>query len=529
VRHFKPIALAAAAAITLVSFATAQAQDTLRLRLQARDLGSIDPALTKTGDDETVVLQIFNSLVNLKRGTMDVDLANLQPELAERWDISPDKKTWTFYLRPGIKWHKGFGEVSAEDVKFSYERQISPDLGGVHGANFKDIASIDVVDPLTVRFNLKQPNAFFHASALTPGFGRFIVPKKAVEQLGVEFGRAPIGSGPFAFSEYRPQESVVLTANKNYFRGAPPTETLQFRYVPSDNAATIAFIGKEFDQTSGPREPRWVEQIQKASTGAKISVMQPGSLQFIHFNMKVKPLDDVRVRRAIAYAVDRKIWGNVFGVVHGPLPAIVPAEFYGALKTAEIPAELTYSYNLEKAKSLLAEAGYPNGFTIEAISSERTDYKTNMLMVQDMLRKVGINVQLKILDHASYHSAIRKDEGTIVMLSTAIAPTAPAVINEFLHSAAAVGKPASLRNFSHYGEVGGSVDKLVDQAVSETDSERQLALLKEAQLQILRDVPVLPLQTQPLIAAIQGDIDLGYQPVSGFGQYEYATARRVRK
>jgi peptide/nickel transport system substrate-binding protein len=146
-----------------------------------------------------------------------------------------------------------------------------------------------------------------------------------------------------------------------------------------------------------------------------------------------------------------------------------------------------------------------------------------------MLRKVGINVQLKILDHTSYHAAIRKDEGTIVMLSTAIAPTAPAVINEFLHSAAAVGKPASLRNFSHYGEVGGSVDKLVDQAVSETDSERQLALLKEAQLQILRDVPVLPLQTQPLIAAIQGDIDLGYQPVSGFGQYEYATARRVRK
>lgn len=528
-RHVKPFVIAAVAAITLISATIAQAQDTLRLRLQARDLGSIDPALTKTGDDETLVLQIFNSLVNLKRGTMDVDLANLQPELAERWDISPDKKTWTFYLRPGVKWHKGFGDVSAEDVKFSYERQINPALGGVHGASFKDIASIDVIDPLTVRFNLTQPNAFFHASALTPGFGRFIVPKKAVEQLGAEFGRAPVGSGPFMFAEYRPQESVVLKANKDYFRGAPPTETLHFRYIPSDNAATIAFIGKELDQTGGPREPRWVEQIQKANPGAVISIMQPGSLQFLHFNMKVKPLDDGRVRRAIAYAVDRKLWSSVFGVVHGPLPAIVPAEFYGALKTADIPPDLAYSYDLEKAKSLLVEAGHPNGFTIEAIASERTDYKTNMLMVQDQLRKVGINVQLKILDHTSYHAAIRKGEGTIVMLSTAIAPTAPAVINEFLHSAAAVGKPASLRNFSHYGEVGGNVDKLVDQAVSETDTGRQLALLKEAQLQILRDVPVLPLQTQPLVSAIQGDIDLGYRPVSGFGQYEYATARRVRK
>jgi peptide/nickel transport system substrate-binding protein len=152
-----------------------------------------------------------------------------------------------------------------------------------------------------------------------------------------------------------------------------------------------------------------------------------------------------------------------------------------------------------------------------------------MLMVQDQVRKVGINIQLKIVDHASYHAAIRKDEGTIAMLSTAIAPTAPAVLNEFLHSAAAVGKPASLRNFSHYGEMGGSIDKLVDAAVAETDVTKQLQLLRDAQLQVLRDVPVLPLQTQPLVAAIQGHVDLGYKPLSGFGQYEYATARKVAR
>lgn len=106
---------------------------------------------------------------------MDIAIEQLQPELAQSWEISPDKKVWTFKLRPGVKWQKGYGEVTADDVKFSYERQLDPALGGVHGASFKDIASIEVVNPLTVRFKLKDSNAFLHATALTPGFGRFVV------------------------------------------------------------------------------------------------------------------------------------------------------------------------------------------------------------------------------------------------------------------------------------------------------------------------------------------------------------------
>jgi peptide/nickel transport system substrate-binding protein len=522
--------LAAATAVALTSTAmtgVALAQETLNIRLGARDIGSLDPALTKTGDDETVALQVFNSLVAPPRGTMDMTLENLQPQLAERWEISEDKTQWTFYLRPGVKWHKGYGEVSAEDVKFSYERQMDPALGGVHGASFKDIESIDVIDPLTVRFTLKSPNAFFHAAALTPGFGRFIVPKKAVEELGDHFGFAPVGSGPFEFAAYHPQNRVVLEAFDDYFLGRPPMDELHLRYIPDNNAGTIAFIAGELDTTGGDRTPEWIASIEAAVPDAKIITMSPGSLQFLHFNMKVAPLDDVKVRQAIAYAIDQSVWEEVFGVLSGPLPAIVPSPFYGALQTEDIPEDLRYEYNPERAKELLAEAGYPDGFSIDAIISERDDYLTNMLMVQDMLRQVGINVNLQVQDHASYHANIREDKGTIVELSTAISPSAPAVINEFLSEAASVGKPSALRNFSHYGELGGNVDEMVSAAVAETDTERQMELLREAQLQILRDMPVYPLQTAPLLSVMQGDIDLGYEPVSGFGQHEFATARRV--
>jgi len=523
--------LAAATALVLTGTAmttgVALAQETLNIRLGARDIGSLDPALTKTGDDETVALQVFNSLVAPPRGTLDLALENLQPQLAERWEISEDRTEWTFYLRPGVKWHKGYGEVSAEDVKFSYERQMDPALGGVHGASFKDIAAIEVIDPLTVKFKLHSPNAFFHGQALTPGFGRFIVPKKAVEELGDQFGFAPVGSGPFEFAEYRPQDRVVLKAFDDYFLGRPPMDELHLRYIPDNNAGTIAFIAGELDTTGGDRTPEWVASIEGAVPDAQIITLQPGSLQFLHFNMNVEPLDDVRVRQAIAYAIDQSVWSEVFGVLSGPLPAIVPATFFGALQPEDTPEDLRYEYNPERAKELLAEAGYPDGFSMDVIISERDDYLTNMLMVQDMLRQVGINLNLQVQDHASYHANIRENKGTIVELSTAIAPSAPAVINEFLSEAAAVGKPSALRNFSHYGEVGGNVDDLVTQAVAETDTEKQMELLREAQLQILRDMPVYPLQTAPLLSVMQGDIDLGYEPVGGFGQHEFATARRV--
>jgi peptide/nickel transport system substrate-binding protein len=512
----------------LPGLAAAQAGGILRTGLDARDVGSLDPALTKTGADEQIARQMFNSLVAPPPGTMDGSLETLRGELAERWEISPDRRTWSFWLRPGVKWHRDYGEVTAEDVKFSFERQLDRRLGGSHGSNFRDIERIETPDPLTVVIRLKESNPFFHVDALLPNFGSFIVPKRAVEELGADFARRPVGSGPFEFVSYTPQDSIVLRAFPSHFAGRPPLDEVRFRYMPDNNARTIAFIGRELESISGARDPRWVDRIRSAAPGSIVDVLMPGSLVFIYFNMSRRPFDDIRVRQAVAYALDRRLWARAFGALAGPLPGIVPEGFFGALPAEGIPAELRYVHDPDRAKRLLAEAGFPNGFQVEAIASERADYRQHMLMVQDQLRRVGIDVQLRMLDHAAYHADIRRDRGSIVLLSTGIAANAATVLGEFLSGAAVVGKPTANRNFAHYGDIGGSIDAELSAAIAAPDTARQVALLREAQVKVLRDLPVFPLMTLGLVSARQGTLDLGYRPVAGYGWYDLAKARLNR-
>ncbi len=520
---------AAAALAALPAAARAQgAGSVLRIGLDARDVGSLDPALTKTGADEQITRQMFNSLVAPPPGTMDGSLETLRGELAERWEISPDRRTWTFRLRPGVRWQRNYGEVTSEDVKFSFERQLDRRLGGSHGSNFRDIERIETPDPLTVVIRLKEPNPFFHVDALLPNFGSFIVPKRAVEEMGENFARRPVGSGAFEFASYTPQDSVVLRAFDSHFAGRPPIDEVRFRYMPDTNARTIAFIGRELESISGARDPRWVERIRTAAPGSVVDVLMPGSLVFIYFNMSRRPFDDIRVRQAIAHALDRRLWARAFGALAGPLPGIVPESFFGALPAEGIPAELRYAHDPDRARRLLAEAGFPNGFQVEAIASERADYRQHMLMVQDQLRRVGIDVQLRMLDHASYHADIRRDRGSIVLLSTGIAPNAATVLGEFLSSAAVVGKPTANRNFAHYGDIGGSIDAELAAAIAAPEPARQVALLREAQVKVLRDLPVFPLMTLGLVSARQASLELGYRPVSGYGWYDLAKARLNR-
>lgn len=497
---------------------------TVRIGLAARDIGSLDPAFTRGNVDEFAVRQMFNVLISPPDGTLKIGLDEVQGELAESWEVSDDAKTWTFTLRPDVQWQKGYGEVTAEDVKFTFERQLDPDTGAIYASAFEVIDSIEVVDKYVVRFDLKQPNAFFHATSLMPRFGGYIVPKKAVEEMGEDFGLHPVGSGPFEFVSYDPKGGVELKANENYYGGTPKVEKLSLRLMPETSARTLAFIGGELDIIEGARSPGWTEDMEKQAPDAKLDALQPGSTQTLFFNLSRPPFDNLQVRQAVAHALDQKIWSKAFGVLSGKMWGPAPAEFYGGLSEEDVPEDLSYEGGAEKAKELLAEAGFADGVSTEVFISEREDYRSNMLLIQDQLRDAGINIDLRVVDHASYHADIRKDLNPLIVYSTSQPPIVVPILQSFYAADAIVTKESANRNFSHYGDLVGSIDEELSAAIAEPDPEKQQQMFKDIQLQIMRDLPVVPLQSLAVLYVRRPDLELGFEPDSGLGNYSLAQA-----
>ncbi len=196
----------------LFAASTAFAETTVRVGVSARDLGALDPAFGIGNGDEFPMRQIYNTLVSPKDGTSDIRLDHLQGELAETWEMSPDARTFTFHLRKGVQWQRGYGEVTADDVAFTLARMKDPKTGTAYSSNFRQLESVEMPDRYTVVLHLSVPNPFFHAFALMPRFGGYIQSKKAVEELGDKLRQNPVGSGAFAFVSYEPKQKIVLRA-----------------------------------------------------------------------------------------------------------------------------------------------------------------------------------------------------------------------------------------------------------------------------------------------------------------------------
>ena len=202
-----------------------------------------------------------------------------------------------------------------------------------------------------------------------------------------------------------------------------------------------------------------------------------------------------------------------------------------ALGPDDVPkeADWPYVYNPEKSKALLAEAGMPNGFDIDVFVTEREEYKSNLLILQEMLRKVGVRINLRVVEHTSYHNDIRRDLNTMIMYSSGQPPLTQAVLNAFYKSSAIVGKPTRNMNFSHYGDLGGNSDALMQQANEETDDAKRIAMLKQVQIDIMRHVPSIPLPSPAGNWIHNGKtLEIGFPVKAYMGTFTLGKASRLQ-
>ncbi|HKL26845.1 MAG TPA: ABC transporter substrate-binding protein, partial [Desulfuromonadales bacterium] len=303
----------------------AAAETVLNVGTLSNDANQLDPHVSTKSQDKILFPWMFNGLVRFKPGS--ADLNEIEPDLAESWTSSEDGLTWTFKLRKGVKFHGGYGELTAEDVVFSLNRAADKDISTAY-KNYAAFASVTAPDQYTVKIVLSNPIPSL-LGMVTNYHGGYILSKKAVEELGENFKTNPIGTGPFAFAEYQSKRQVTLVANQDYYLGTPQIDKIVYRYLPDESSRELAFKNGELDLIYGTREQRWVERIRE-DKNVKVDIIGLGELRTLHMNTSHEPLDDLRVRQAIAHAVNRgEMVAFVGADVARPAVSVVPQGYLG--------------------------------------------------------------------------------------------------------------------------------------------------------------------------------------------------------
>jgi len=358
------------------------------------DPDRLDPANAESNPSEAVNRMMYENLVKF-----DPKL-KIVPGLAAKWEQSKDGMSWTFFLRKGVKFHDGT-PFNAEAVKVFIERMIGPEKPSRAGLYTPFVNTVDIIDEYTVKINLKAPFAFFLNNLAHSASG--IVSPTALKTLGKDIARKAVGTGPFKFVEWVHGDHLTMVRNDDYWDGKPYLDKIIVKTVKEDSARVMML--QSGDAQLIVRIPP--EDIARLEKDPKIKLDSTETLRvlYIGINCNKKPFTDVRVRQALNYAVDRE--SIVKNIYQGR--ALVSSNIVAPLTTGYF-ATRGYSYDPERAKKLLAEAGYPNGFKAK-LWSPQGRYPKDFEMaqaIQQQLKKVGIDCTLDTMEWAAYLAATRK-------------------------------------------------------------------------------------------------------------------------
>lgn len=469
------------------------------------DPGSLDPIVKNEVAALMVVMNLFDRLVKV-----DPVTGQIEPMLAERWTISDDGLTYTFYLRDDAKFHNG-RPITAEDVKYTLERLSHPAnasprinlLVGVAGLEeFQaglagEIVGLQVVSPYEFVIRLKEPKPTLLHDVGDPMAG--IVPREEVERLGFDFGRRPVGSGPFKFVSWRSDDEIVLEANLDYWAGRPYLDRVVFRIMREEATRDAEFMAGNLDaMTIGEaqyarysRDPFWSQHL--------IEVPELFT-RALFLNNRVPPLDNVLVRQALNYAIEKRliverVLSNKAYPATGPLQSSSPAFN---------PDLVGYPYDPERARALLRQAGYPNGFELEVLATASGSVVVEALM--GFLADIGVNVRIVRLESTTLFERVRAGDYMAAYYSTGGELDPISFLAARLHT----------RN---HGAAGNStwyanpeVDRLLDEALRTTDPARRIELARRVEEIVVADAPWVFLNYNKAVMMHQPWVH-GLQPV----------------
>jgi peptide/nickel transport system substrate-binding protein len=455
---------------------------------------AMDPGFLR--EAATIVDNVFDTLV-LRDKAMQ-----LVPGLANSWSALDDT-TWEFKLRPGIKFHNG-EDFNAGAVKFTIDRIIDPNAQSPTLSYIRTIKSVEVVDPYTVRIKTDGPDPLLPTRMSR--YPAYVVPPKYVAEVGNDvFARKPVGTGPYKFVDFVPDRHVILEANKDYWRGAPSVQKVTWVPIPDNTARVTALVTGEANLIENV--PVDLTPLIAASSDHDLVQVKNGGLTvYLGLVMSEKPLDNVKVRQALNGAIDRNsIVANILqGMASVRGTQVGPADF-GYI---DIPAP---AYNPTKAKALLAEAGYPNGFSIKMQSTRR--YMKDGEVAQAIAQQfgdVGVKINQEVLDWSVYVQQVPR-KGPIFMLGWGSTQTLDA--DAALYAIMKTGEPYSTASIPE-------LDRLLDESRRIVDPAARKVVLEKIQRLAAEQVPLITLYQEDALYGKSKKINFDGRPDARIPVYD---------
>lgn len=411
--------------------------------------------------------------------------------LATEWK-QLDDLTWEFKLREGVTFHDGT-PFTAEAVKKTFERILDPKVGSPRASNFSMIKEIKAVDDKTVQLVLDFPFAPL-ISILASSEGSILSPK-AISEHADTLSKQPVGTGPFKFEAWIPGQEMTLAKNDGYWGEKPKVDKVVYKVVPEDTTR-IAMV-EAGEAHIGDQLP--VTEVERAQTSPDMTMVRAEGLgvDYIGFNVLKKPFDDVRVRQAVAHAVEKEaIVKGVYNNVGNMAVSAMSPKVIGYN-----PNLKDYTYDVNAAKALLSEAGFPSGFKTTIVTDDRKERMNVAEVIQSQLKGIGIEVEVKVMEYGAYLEYTDKGEHDMFIGGWGNA-TGDGDYNQYnvFHSSS----KGDSGNLAFYDNP--EVDKLIEEGRREKDPQKRNVIYAKLQEIELKEVPVLPIRTIDHVSVTAKDV-----------------------